>query len=1028
MLSTLEQPVAAAAEEAPTPPTSNCASKVTPSPFTLGKSSTEATFSDGDTRSTTETYSLSSSSHASLQTPTSSGLSFSQAKFSDPTDAPLVLERHTIVQGLSPASSTTLSSSSSPPRPTAVTTSTHRFRISKHKKKKKQHSRHSSSEASVATNAAAFLYGLATSLTVGTASTASPTSTLSLQSSESLQALSMVPLEQGQGELGYCWNMCWHLLPWCMACDFIKTQIPWTLARGSVVRFWQWTHYHESDSWSTSRTSHHQQQLQPVQRNLFSSPWIGGATNTANSSPSSSSSKKIPSNATRASSYSSLRRLPQKSVQEGVVQGIPNFGQTCFLNSVLQCLASLQPFLIYLERLNQVQQDLQTIGSVSSTFLLSHATTSGGTNTTANIPSHQPCMAKVLLQLLLKINGMEDDEIQLGTGGSYWDLSSPSSSSSSASRLSYFFSTASGTSRFRIDPRPLLKRVGEHHAQFAHSTRGGEQQDAQELLQALLGVVISEAQLDSLTSTSDHMQFSLPYDYSEAMYHRDGYQAFDEMSYAAHGMLQLDERLTLAIAGMEQAEQSQSTTNENASPYSCDLLEPPLNAEMADCALSLSSLLERIDQGQKKQRQIKMQQQQQESSSITKSPSAQNVANGHSTKDSTILASSLLPPEEKKQEDFEMNFRYVATLTGLGSDNKDRMNQHHPNPSFKPLSTSLQIVNSTISSITPSPLSGWLGSTLQCCKCKHVRPIQNSPFLDIPLVPTSIPAYLERAQRGNKTDPAPPSHSPSPPCSLEQCLADFTSVERVQDVECQMCTIQAEISELQDSETHMREAIAFAARRAKAKGKDPFEETKTLNDDLSKVQIRLVKLQTMDPDEDDPLLLLKDDRHIADADGFVFEPSLDQIGKSTHMIRNDARKCLFLTRCPSILCCHIQRNYYDPFLNRMEKCVQFVQFSEYLDLSPYCAYSSSASISWAAGRSKRPHDSDSSLGNNTANDRMLYRLQSIIEHRGNALGGHYVAYRRLGSKWFRASDNNVTPIPWERVRRCQAYMLFYEAV
>ena len=61
---------------------------------------------------------------------------------------------------------------------------------------------------------------------------------------------------------------------------------------------------------------------------------------------------------------------------------------------------------------------------------------------------------------------------------------------------------------------------------------------------------------------------------------------------------------------------------------------------------------------------------------------------------------------------------------------------------------------------------------------------------------------------------------------------------------------------------------------------------------------------------------------------------------------------------------------------------------------------------------------------------MPYRLQAIIEHRGDAFGGHYVCYRRDPSngRWLYISDDTVRSCDWSDVRRCQAYMLFYEAL
>jgi len=145
------------------------------------------------------------------------------------------------------------------------------------------------------------------------------------------------------------------------------------------------------------------------------------------------------------------------------------------------------------------------------------------------------------------------------------------------------------------------------------------------------------------------------------------------------------------------------------------------------------------------------------------------------------------------------------------------------------------------------------------------------------------------------------------------------------------------------------------------------------------------------------------------------------------LTRGEATKCLLLTRCPAILCCHIQRRYFNPQMERMEKCIQYVEFPEILDLSPFCAYSPIANAQWAAGTQRTSHrDVDPATNGGT---RIRYRLQSVIEHSGNAFGGHYVSYRRnQKGEWFRISDSDVVPLPWSRVRRCQAYMLFYEAV
>lgn len=199
-------------------------------------------------------------------------------------------------------------------------------------------------------------------------------------------------------------------------------------------------------------------------------------------------------------------------------------------------------------------------------------------------------------------------------------------------------------------------------------------------------------------------------------------------------------------------------------------------------------------------------------------------------------------------------------------------------------------------------------------------------------------------------------------------------------------------------------------------------ETKSLKEELSMIRARLSRLRAMDPDGDDSDLL-GNENDDGLGDDLLFGALPDS--KPSKLSRHNARKCLILTRCPSILCCHIQRRYYDPFFNRMEKCHQHVHFEEILNMAPYSAYSPFASAPWVAGSSRQPNQDTTTPRKHKP---MLYRLMSIIEHRGNASGGHYICYRRFRNSWYRVNDNTVTEIAWKHVRLCEAYMLFYEAM
>ncbi len=765
-----------------------------------------------------------------------------------------------------------------------------------------------------------------------------------------------------------------------------------------------------------------------------------------------------------------LRNLScrKRKEQPICISGLPNQGQTCFLNSVLQSLASLEPFLQYLEGIVNYQEEKEQL-CLSSTF--SQETTKtlrfGGydrlflgyhdTNKDTERIFSSSSFSKELLDLLKRINNVD-----CGIINQEIDKNQTSNLLRRQRRLP----------KKKLDPKALLQKIAKSNSQFS-SYGMSDQQDAQELFASLMGVVIHDSQLD--ISSSDHRLEVESCDiqrYSIIM--NEGSEQIHTIGRPRGFIFECDENdwpMTSALAHFSKDEKDTAPTTSTLDGYanaSSKLLSSnQMNAELEgrdideeeddnkceNNILSLSEILFRIDTEQKR---------------VKAKPNDSNLCLTVSNKRTKIL-------EEKKQEQCdalgdtatERGTGRATTLnnetTGLYRFNgSSRYNERECSKSIfssglsqssASSSSERRRMRSILSPTTPSPLSGWLGSTLWCSKCKHVRPIQNAPFLDIPLVPTSVLNYLSGTYQNSTTKPASPNSSPLPSCSLEDCLEIFTSAENVDDVECMSCTIKAEIERLEEEATMLKGAVESMERRilnrtrngkansknANARGLQSLEETKCLRDDLIKVQARLMELEKEDPDRScgDKSSQVTNENNEED-----FFGTTDPRDK-TPMQRCRAKKCLLMTRTPSILCCHIQRRYYDPFNGNMEKCVQFVEFPEFLDLSPYCAYGPSTITPWVAGSgltasstlSDRPkpltQTSDSNFQGQTHRKRgsLPYKLQSVIEHRGNAFGGHYVSYRRdhTGS-WFCISDNVVTPVSWRDVQTCQAYMLFYEAL
>uniref|UniRef100_A0A7S1FW30 ubiquitinyl hydrolase 1 n=1 Tax=Corethron hystrix TaxID=216773 RepID=A0A7S1FW30_9STRA len=329
-----------------------------------------------------------------------------------------------------------------------------------------------------------------------------------------------------------------------------------------------------------------------------------------------------------------------------------------------------------------------------------------------------------------------------------------------------------------------------------------------------------------------------------------------------------------------------------------------------------------------------------------------------------------------------------------------------------------------------SPFSGWTGSCLQCTSCGHVRPIRNETFLDLPL-----PTFL------NDTGPA---------ITLHECLEAFAAIETVDSVSCNSCWRKSKIDGVEKELAFYRQALKSCTDG----------DTSALQHMHHMCERRRSALLHLDPDED-----IDDGRQ----DGGIYiddNEILLMANNSVATTRRMFRKCLLLTRLPAVLALHLQRRHYDRTLKKMKKYEGHVSFPMQLDVAPYCAYHCARTnidginmrAAFAGNCEKQERkESDGDIITIAGEGRNLaipYRLACVIEHRGNADLGHYVVYRRrldvgresmnndisydenceensFGKRkkdWVLISDDQVAPVEYKTVQRCQAYMLFYESV
>jgi len=305
--------------------------------------------------------------------------------------------------------------------------------------------------------------------------------------------------------------------------------------------------------------------------------------------------------------------------------------------------------------------------------------------------------------------------------------------------------------------------------------------------------------------------------------------------------------------------------------------------------------------------------------------------------------------------------------------------------------TSPNLAESSAESSFQNPFDGWCGSTIKCATCLHVRPIRSTPFLGL-----SLPIANIRSE------------------FLEDFLASeyggFASAEQVQDVQCFSCSIKQRISSLEEEEMLLSGAISSIQGRRKEK---KIRNTVNQENDIvgllqesQQIKRQIAIFESLDPDADD--------------DKLEYNSNTDTQVPPLTPLRGDAYKASLIMRPPEVLCIHIQRRHYDISCQRMVKVMRHIRFGEELDIGEYCAY---------GGNSFENQCSFPAPGSNSA--KLPYKLMSVIEHKGNAFGGHYQTYRRSGprqNQWVLVSDESVSLRTWNDVKRCQAYMLFYVAI
>jgi ubiquitin C-terminal hydrolase len=305
-----------------------------------------------------------------------------------------------------------------------------------------------------------------------------------------------------------------------------------------------------------------------------------------------------------------------------------------------------------------------------------------------------------------------------------------------------------------------------------------------------------------------------------------------------------------------------------------------------------------------------------------------------------------------------------------------------PPPSV--LSTSLMVEETP--TITPaSVIGGWHGTSIECQRCGVKRPISNVPFSCVTLSLSELPDC---------------------PVSIESCVEALTAPEWLKEVECDRCTVNEQIVNLETS-------ISLDQQELDRMKKNKEEVSGEVLSELSEQKNALNRLKS----------------------GRWHETCL--CGKSclseeeclVTKVRSSVSKRLLFSRLPPVLILHLNRQEFCPHSGASRKSKQKVVFGLELDMSPYCAFGGRDWRSVATDLTGSP-----TSPRQTRSVGIMYELCAVIQHHGGAVGGHYTTYRKVSSDesgeeeatWVHASDLDVEEVSISKVLSCEAYLLFYE--
>ncbi|KAF9918141.1 hypothetical protein FBU30_000359 [Linnemannia zychae] len=297
-----------------------------------------------------------------------------------------------------------------------------------------------------------------------------------------------------------------------------------------------------------------------------------------------------------------------------------------------------------------------------------------------------------------------------------------------------------------------------------------------------------------------------------------------------------------------------------------------------------------------------------------------------------------------------------------------------------------------------SPFMGLLASRVSCVDCGYTAAIRHTTFDSLSL---TVPLQYS--------------------CSLEQCLDSFIHLDTINDFNCRKCTLIGASNDLGrkiDQGKKIRRE-----REEKEKERLQLHSSKTtctLSTDLQGSNDQDIKTSIKQPptsSASDRTKRRRSSKQLkSGADSFVEDKeknSKNSVISLSEMEQLKAKIDYCLTN-------DIERD--------LEYVTKRITFRNNVSQT-------TKTVESACDNSNEKGDKDED-----DEERVIYRLWSVIVHLGSHNSGHFVTYRRISysvdgqptrrtsddDKWWRISDEDVQVVEWALVKNVEAYMLFYE--